>query len=227
MRDIRFGKFISPHLIKYNERISINNVNISDEEISKLLEKVSAKVDVYNNTHDAKVKEFEVITTIALIYFAENNCDFVVLETGLGGRDDCTNIVDGEISVITDIGLDHMDILGSTIEEITKVKAGIIKENKDTVMYGQEGITEIIEAVCEEKNNKLHLVDKGDIINYSYDNDFQKIDYKGYKDVLINLKGKCQVYNASLCLECMDILREKGYKITDEEVKARTENSSA
>jgi len=171
---------------------------------------------------ETKVKEFEVITTIALIYFAENNCDFVVLETGLGGRDDCTNIVDGEISVITDIGLDHMDILGGTIEEITKVKAGIIKEDKDTVIYVQEGVTEIIEEVCKGKNNTLHLIDKGDIINYSYDNEFQKIDYKGYKDILINLKGKCQVYNASLCLECMSILKEKGYKIADEKIKKRT-----
>lgn len=222
MLDIRFGKFISPHLIKYNERMSINNVNISDEEISRILDKVAEKVNIYNNMHDTKVKEFEVITTIALIYFAENNCDFVVLETGLGGRDDCTNIVDGEISVITDIGLDHMDILGSTIEEIAKVKAGIIKEDKVTVMYAQEGITDIIEAVCKDKKNTLRLVDKGNIINYSYDKDFQKLDYKGYKDILVNLKGKCQVYNASLCLECMDILREKGYKITAEAVKART-----
>ena len=185
-----------------------------------MIERVSKTIDLYNNTHDTKVKEFEVITTIALIYFAENNCDFVVLETGLGGRDDCTNIVDGDISVITDIGLDHMDILGRTIEEITKVKAGIIKENKDTVMYRQKGVTEIIEAFCKDKNNTLHLIDKQNIVNYSYDKDFQKIDYKKYKDILINLRGKCQIYNASLCLECMDILREKGYKITDDDIKS-------
>ena len=76
MKGIRYGKFISPHLIRYNERICINNVQITDEEISTILEK-------YNSTHEMKVKEFEVITTLALIYFAENGCDFVVLETGL------------------------------------------------------------------------------------------------------------------------------------------------
>ena len=83
MQDTRFGKFISPHLIKYNERISINNIQITDKEISNILDKLSEKVDIYNSTHDMKVKEFEVITALALIYFAENECDFVVLETGL------------------------------------------------------------------------------------------------------------------------------------------------
>ena len=180
-----------------------------------MLERVAKKVDIYNNTHETKVKEFEVITTIALLYFADNNCDFVVLETGLGGRDDCTNIVDSEISVITDIGLDHMDILGNSIEEIAKVKAGIIKEKKDTVMYEQEVVTEIIKNNCIEKNNNLHLVNRNQIKNYSYDNEFQKFDYKEYKNILINLKGKCQIYNASLCLECIEILKQKGYKIKE------------
>lgn len=213
------GKFISPHLIKYNERISVNNINIKDEEISMILEKIASKVDIYNNTHDIKVKEFEIITTIALIYFAEKKCDFVVLETGLGGRDDCTNIVNGEISIITDIGLDHMDILGKTIEEITNIKAGIIKENNDTIMYNQEIVREIIEETCKIKNNELHLIEERDITNYSFDREFQKIDYKEHKNILISLKGKCQIYNASLCLECIDVLRKKGYKIDEEAVK--------
>ena len=92
MLDTRFGKYISPHLIRYNERIQINNIEISDMEISKLLEEISTKVDIYNREHDIKVKEFEVVTTMALVYFARKKCDFVVLETGLGGLDDCTNI---------------------------------------------------------------------------------------------------------------------------------------
>lgn len=79
----KVGKYISPHLVKYNERIAINNKEITDGEISEILERISKKVDIYNSTHDIKVKEFEVVTTLALIYFAENNCDFVVLETGL------------------------------------------------------------------------------------------------------------------------------------------------
>ena len=83
MRDIKFGTYISPHLINYNERITINNTKISDKQMSEILEKISKKVDEYNSLHEIKVKEFEVVTTLALIYFAKNKCDFVVLETGL------------------------------------------------------------------------------------------------------------------------------------------------
>ncbi|MCI9366342.1 MAG: hypothetical protein HFJ54_07475 [Clostridia bacterium] len=84
MRDIKFGKYMSPHLIRYNERITINNVEISDKEISDILEKIAIKVEEYNKISNTPVKEFEVVTTLALIYFAEKNCDFIVLETGLG-----------------------------------------------------------------------------------------------------------------------------------------------
>lgn len=79
-------------MVKINERICINNKEISDNELESILEKIAEKVEIYNSTHETKVKEFEVVTSLALIYFAKENCDFVVLETGLGGRDDCTNI---------------------------------------------------------------------------------------------------------------------------------------
>lgn len=220
MLDTGFGKYISPHLINYNERISVNNINITNEEIERFLEKIAPKVDKYNESHETKVKEFEVITTLALIYFAEKKCDFVVLETGLGGRDDCTNIADGEVSIITDVGLDHMDILGKTIEEITEIKAGIIKENKHTVMYEQKIVSDIIKEKCKEKNNTLHFAELSKICNYTYNKDFQKMDYKEYKDILINLKGECQTKNAILALETMDILKKQGHKIEENAIKS-------
>ncbi len=213
------GKYISPHLIRYNERMTVNNKEITDKEMSDILEKLSKKVDEYNKTHNIPVKEFEVVTSLALIYFAEKNCDFVVLETGLGGTDDCTNIADGMISIITDIGLDHMDILGKTIEEITDKKAGIIKKNNDTIMYYQEKVTDIIKEKCKKENNTLHLINKEDIKNYSFDENYQTIDYKGYKSIKINLKGRCQIYNAEIALECIDLLKQKGYKIGNEAVE--------
>lgn len=219
MQVTKYGKYISPHLVKYNERITINNKEITNKEMSYILDKISKKVEIYNDTHKIKVKEFEVFTTLAFIYFAEEQCDFVVLETGLGGRYDCTNIASGMISVITDIGLDHMDILGDTIEEIAMEKAGIIKENNDTVMYPKKDITDIIRKTCKEKNNVLHLVEENSIKNYSYDKDFQKFDYKNYKDILVNLKGKCQIRNSLLAIECIDILKEKGYEIREEAIK--------
>ncbi|MDE5831011.1 MAG: hypothetical protein K2H53_05230 [Clostridia bacterium] len=218
MQATKYGKFISPHLVKYNERISINHREITDKEMSDILDRISKKVEIYKNKHE--IKEFEVLTILALIYFAENECDFVVLETGLGGRYDPTNIADGMISVITDIGLDHMDILGNTVEEIAKEKAGIIKENYDTVMCNVGNVTDIIRKTCMEKNNTLHLVNQDSAENYSFDNKFQKFDYKNYKDLLINLKGKCQIKNSLLAIECAEILKSKGYEIGEEAIKS-------
>lgn len=215
----KVGKYISPHLIKYNERITINNIEITDEEISDMLQEISEKVDIYNKMHEVPVKEFEVITTLALIYFARQKCDFVVLETGLGGTYDCTNIADGIISIITNIGLDHVDILGNTIEEITNQKAGIIKENNDTIMCNQEKVTDIIKENCKEKQNTLHLIKKEDVTNYLFNEDYQMIDYKEHKNIKINLKGKCQIYNAAIALECINVLKDKGYEIKEDAVR--------
>lgn len=128
------------------------------------------------------------------------------------------------ISLITDIGLDHMAILGDTIEEITKVKAGIIKENQDTVMYFQENVTDIIAKTCKEKNNTLCIADLDAIKNYSFDNKFQKFDYKNYKNILINLKGECQVKNSLLAIETTEILKSKGYDIKEECVREGLKN---
>lgn len=213
------GKYISPHLIKYNERITVNNIEITDQEISDILEVLSEKVDKYNKTHEIPVKEFEVVTTLALLYFAKRKCDIVVLETGLGGMYDCTNIADGMISIITDIGLDHMDILGNTIEEIAEQKAGIIKKNNDTIMCNQGQVTNIISNKCKKENNTLHLINKEDVTNYSLNDDYQQIDYKEYKNIKINLKGKCQIYNGAIALECMQVLRKKGYEISEESIR--------
>ena len=215
----KVGKYISPHLIRYNERITVNNEEITDKEMSDILEEISKKVEIYNKEHDIPVKEFEVITTLALIYYARQTCDFVVLETGLGGLYDCTNIANGLISIITNIGFDHVDILGKTIEEITMQKAGIIKPNNDVIECYQDKVTDIIKKECEKKNSKLHLINPEDVENYVFDEEYQKIDYKKYKNIKINLKGKCQIYNAAIALECVEILRNKGYEIKEEAVR--------
>ena len=219
MPAIKFGKYISPHLVRYNERICINNKEITDEEMWKILKEIDIKIEKYNKMHEANVTQFEVITTLALIYYARNNCDFVVLETGLGGTYDCTNIVDADISVITSIGYDHMDILGHTIEEIADNKAGIIKKNKDTVMCYQEKVNSVFESKCKEENNTLHLIKEADMNNYQFDGEFQSIDYKEYKNIKINLKGKAQIYNAVEALECVNILKQKGYEIKEEAIR--------
>lgn len=216
--EYKVGKFISPHLIKFNDGIWINDKEISDEEVEEILVPLSEVITEYNNTHKVPVKWFEAITSLAIIYFAKQKCDLVILEAGLGGLNDCTNIADGEIAVIGNIGYDHVDVLGNDILGIAKHKAGIIKENSDTAIVKQDNIMQIVEEECKIKNSKLHVIEQGDISNYSYDSDTQKFDYKTYKDIEINLKGKCQIYNASQVLEIIDILKEKGYKISDDAI---------
>ena len=213
------GKFITPHLIDFKEEISVNNINILDSELENIISELQLIIEEYDSNNEIKVKWFEVITSVALKYFSDKKCDIVVLETGLGGTTDCTNIVDSLISVICNIGYDHMAILGNTIEEISTHKAGIIKENKDTVFVYQDKVIDVIKSKCEEKNNKLHIIQKEEITNYSYNQDFQIFDYKKYNKIEINLKGKEQIYNAATCLESFEILKEKGYNISEENIR--------
>jgi len=216
----KVGKFISPHLITFNDGIYINNVQITDKEVEEILIPLSNIVEEYNNTHEIPVKWFEVITSIALIYFEKNDCDFAILETGLGGTTDCTNIVNSMISIITNIGYDHIDILGDSIENIAKHKAGIIKENSDTIYIKQtQEIDLVIQNVCKEKNVNLHMLAESDVENYNLIQEMHKFDYKNYKNVKVNLKGIKQTSNAIEVLECINILNKKGYKVSDEAVK--------
>ncbi len=217
----KVGKFISPHLINYNERISIQNKNITNKEMEKIIETIKPKIEKYNSENDSKITLFELETTMAILYFYENNCDFVVLETGLGGLYDCTNIVNPIVSIITSIGYDHMHILGNTLVEIAEQKAGIIKENSETIfaLSDEKDVNDKIKETCINRNNKLHIVKKRDIKNYSYNQEFQKFDYKNYKDIVINLKGEKQLLNSSIAIECVETLREKLYKISDEALR--------
>lgn len=215
----KVGKFISPHLITFNDGICINNKEIDNKEIEEILRLLSNYIEEYNKNHEIKVKWFEVITSIALIYFYKNNCDFAVIETGMGGITDCTNVIEPLVSIIANIGYDHVDILGKTLQEIATQKAGIIKKNSETVILRQEEIMQIIEEKCKNENNKLHIIEKQDLINYKFNDEFQQFDFKKYKNIEINLKGKVQIYNASQCLETIEIIKQKGYKIPEEAIR--------
>lgn len=213
------GKFISPHLIRYNERISINNTEISDEEMMSLIEELKPNISVYNSVSEENLSLFELETIMALLYFYRNNVDFVVLETGLGGLYDATNIVNPLVSVITSIGYDHVHILGSTLSEIASQKAGIIKENSNTVFFSQNSeVDKVIIDTCKRKNNRLHLLSKNDITNYNFDSNYQYFDFKDFKQVPIILKGTKQIQNAAICIECMNVLNNLGYKIKKEAI---------
>lgn len=152
----KVGKFLSPHLIKYNERISINGKQILDEEMSEIIEELEPKIKEYNKNHQLGITLFELEIIMALLYFYRKKVDFVVLETGLGGLYDSTNIISNPlVSVITSIGYDHMRILGDTLSKIAYQKAGIIKENSNTVFFGQT--QEINEVFIKNAKKKIMI----------------------------------------------------------------------
>ncbi len=214
--NLKVGKFISPHLVCYNERISINGEYIKDEEIQEIFEEVQPIIEKEN----IELNFFEFFTMIDFIYFYKQNVDIVLMEVGFGGLYDSTNIIHPMISVISSIGYDHMKILGNTLEEIARQKAGIIKENSETVYMKQEpNINHIIAETCKEKQNTLHMVKQSEIKNQRFENAIEIFDYKQYHDIEVNLKGRKQIQNAALVLECCDILSKKGYILSEEVIK--------
>ena len=151
----RVGTFTSPYLISHHDRIRINNIPISDEDLLTIGNRYVADWDRF------ELSMFEIDVLIALTYFLEHEVDFVVMEVGLGGRYDATNVITPLVSVITNIGLDHMEYLGNTIEEIAYEKAGIIKDGIPCVCgEHKKSCLDVFETVCEQRNAPLVLVDE-------------------------------------------------------------------
>lgn len=217
----KVGKFLSPHLIRYNERISVNGESISDEDMQGLIEELKPLIDEYNEKENSRITLFELETMMALLYFYRKNVDFVVLETGLGGLYDCTNVITCPlVSVITSIGYDHMNLLGDTLPKIAFQKAGIVKQDSSTVIFEQiPDVNEVFAKECVKKKNQLHIVREKDVSNYRYDSDLQYFDYGGMKDIAVNLKGMVQIKNASICIEAIKILRNDGYEVSDDSIR--------
>lgn len=202
------ASFVSPHIINVRERIAINNQWISEEDfinITKKIKNILEKNKIYNIT------VFEIFTIIGLYYFYIQNVDYACIEVGIGGKLDCTNIVDSSISVITSISYDHMEILGNTIEEITEQKAGIIKENSLVVSAAQEKeSTNIIKKISKEKKSKLYVFKKDfDVDIISNTNKILEFNYieneKKYK-FETTLLGEHQSENISLAFKTFTLL---------------------
>ncbi|MBR6614044.1 MAG: hypothetical protein IKK84_04685 [Clostridia bacterium] len=214
------GKFITPHLINYNERISVNSIHITDEELEQMILELQPKMDEFAINTGVKLSYFEIITIIAFIYYTRKNVDFAVLETGLGGIDDATNIITNTlVSIISSVDYDHIKLLGGTLTEIATKKAGIIKPNSHTVVYKmKDEVMYVINDKCKKENNTLHILDSNNIKGYIYNEDYQYFDYTTLPNVAVNLKGKKQVENASMCIEAMNILNSLGYKVSNEAI---------
>lgn len=202
------ASFVSPHIINVRERIAINNQWISEEDfinITKKIKNILEKNKIYNIT------VFEIFTIIGLYYFYIQNVDYACIEVGIGGKLDCTNIVDSSISVITSISYDHTEILGNSIEEITEQKAGIIKENSLVVSAAQEKESvNIIKKISKEKNSKLYVFKKDfDVDIISNTNKILEFNYieneKKYK-FETTLLGEHQSENISLAFKTFTLL---------------------
>ncbi len=221
----RTGLHTSPHLVKYNERFKINGQDISDEALCEAAQAVKDAEDALDEPLEVTV--FERMTAMAFYYFAKEKCDFVVLEVGLGGRFDATNVIKApEAAVICNLDLEHTELLGNTIEEIAFEKGGIIKTGAPVVLYGQTAEAEgVIKSICEEQECSLVITDQTAAEVTYKGSDCQVFDYRGRKNIQLSLIGTYQLNNALTVLDTIDELKKK-YDIPEEAVYAGLKNAS-
>ena len=208
----RTGLFTSPYLYRFNERMQINGEQIPDDVLADIVFRIRPAAEKMKD-HPT---EFEMMTAAAFIRFKEALCNIVVLEAGLGGRLDSTNIIASpECAVIMNIGLDHTGILGNTVEEIAREKAGIIKPGCEVCLYEQEGSVEnVIASVCAEKDANLTVADFSSIKSEFDSTEGQAFFYKD-KEYSLPLLGRHQLKNAAVVIETVGVLRRRGFEIPD------------
>lgn len=213
----KVGLYTSPYIYRFHERMQVNGVEISDEDLAAVTEYVRplAQSMVESPT------EFELVCCIAFEYFLRQNCDIVVLEVGMGGAWDATNVIETpEVAVITNIGLDHTDVLGSTLEEIAATKAGIFKDNGHAVIYrGIPSVEKVFEDICAERNVQLKKADFDSLNLIRHGLEGQTFDCGNRKALQLPLLGVHQLKNAAVVLSIMDTLLEKGWKITEDHIR--------
>lgn len=204
----KVGKYISPNLLKVNERISVNGEDISDEELSDLLSRIEPLSAEVEKEDGLAPTQFEIWTAAAFLYFKEKSCDYVVLEVGLGGELDATNVIEeNTVAVITRLGLDHTQYLGSTIEEVAAAKAGIIKKKCDTgAVVTVEQVPEAL-AVIEKKTSACGLslmIPKYE--SAGTDENFEVFDCEGIRNIKCGISGLHQIENAALAVKVAKLL---------------------
>ncbi len=212
---LRVGVFTSPHLHSYRERVAINGVLIAADSVAQLLTRLKEVLDRMVADGHEHPTEFEVSTALALLYFYEQQVDIAVIEVGLGGAIDSTNVVTPLVSVITNVGMDHMDYLGNTLREIAAIKAGIIKPGIPVVTAsGEPEVLQVIEQVCAAKQSDLIKVyDVYRWTSLEAGPTGQSFNLSGpggsYPGLEIRLAGAHQLGNAATALAVLDVLTAK------------------
>ncbi|MGL5259088.1 MAG: bifunctional folylpolyglutamate synthase/dihydrofolate synthase [Lachnospiraceae bacterium] len=218
----KVGVYTSPAVMDYFERFQINGIQMGKVLFGKYIEIVKNAADLVFEKYKLRATVFEIETAVAFLYFLEKKCDIVILETGMGGSLDATNIVKHTlVSGITSIGMDHMDYLGQSLTEIAKVKTGIIKEGGSVVYYPQQTVVEeIIKNECKNKNiKKIYTFQEHEIQIKKSEIGKQVFSFRSYKNIGISMNGLFQIKNAVFSLCVIEALIEKGYQITSNHMK--------
>ena len=213
----RTGLYTSPYILRFNERMQLDGEPLPDAELARVTESVRPLAESLAE----RPTEFDLVTCIAMEYFARNRCDIVVLEVGLGGEFDSTNVIDApEAAVITRIGLDHTNILGGTLEEIAHAKAGIIKPGCDCILYAQQpGVEAVFAQTCAQRGARLHRANMDHLHPRSRGLEGQCFDWKRLANLRLPLLGEHQLHNASTALTTAEVLSAKGWHIPEAAVR--------
>ena len=213
------GRYISPTVEDYRERIQINRTNISKNDFTLQLSRIKKAIERMLENKLPHPSVFEIETALGFLYFKEQGCDIVIMETGMGGVTDATNIIQNTlVSIFTSISRDHMEYLGNTIADLTRAKAGIIKKESSVVYGGLPKVSEnIIIKTANHFNCSIFFADFTDVTTQKSKRFTQMFSYRGLDDVTIQLLGKHQIENATLAIEAVRALQ--GFNITDNQIK--------
>lgn len=214
----KVGRYISPTVLEYLERFQINGMFMAEHVFGDLMDEIRLAIDRMKEKGYEPPTVFEIETAIAFLYFKKEKCDYVLLETGLGGRLDATNIVQKvEVCVFSSISMDHMHVLGETLEEIAAEKAGIIKPGASVVMAPQEESVALV--LQKEANNEAQMVEKARITVERRNLQEQIFSYKEFRGMKIQLLGAHQMENAATALEIVLAMRRRGVDISERAVR--------
>jgi len=217
----RTGRYTSPAVSDYRERFWVDGKMIAKPLFSKLLSAVAEAADAMEADGFAHPTSFEIETAVAFLFFLEKKGDIVVLETGMGGLLDATNLITTTlVSVLASVSMDHMQFLGKTLGAIAGQKAGIIKPGCVAVSMRQEPeATEVIRRTCEEQDVELVIADATDATNIKYGFDKQRFSYDGYRNLEISLAGRWQIENAVLAVKVIGVLGRLGFPVAEEALR--------